>query len=537
MKHQKLFIMGLVVALFATTVLHAEVSVSEFEAMKKEMTEMRTKMSGMKGAEAELTAVCDKCATCAAPAPGNNVTTAAGKLVMGGLVQVWYTTIQHDKQGIFNDPAGTGVFDSNAWANKDTFSVHTVELYFDMAITDKVSAFVYINPAAEIASNTRPVVTRRLANVSPEFNAVNGPFNGATTGAISALQNGSGAVPQLLQDALINFHDFVPHHDFTVGQMLNTFNEENFAPNNQLDFVDRSYIGNQVPRDTGAIIHGTWWGNGGGGSYAGGGDTGRLQYWAGIWNSAGTLYNPRGNTQDDNNDKDFIGTILLRPIWDDCLGKLELGYSFRGGRHGTVDPRAGAGTAGLPLSPNNSLERANNWAVGHDAWFKYFAPGCFKGLWFKAEGSWIKDRTSPGSVIDQVAVDFQGGDGSGFANGGAPFSSFGYWGAIGYKLGDSPLFCSSCHNWWKNLEIDGRYESAPNVFVTDPQDSGRADANARTNVYNTKVWTAGINYYIAGQGAKIQLNYNHLDSPDGPSSAPFHHLKANSLVVNFQVSW
>ena len=295
MKYTKLFSLTLVVALFATTVLHAEVSVAEFEAMKKEMNDMRASMAGMKGAETPIAgAVADKAAE-AAPA-ANPVTTANGKLTMGGLVQVWYTVPQNDKHGLFNDPAGTGVFDTNAPFSKNSFSVHTVELYFDMAITDKINAFVYINPAAEIGSNTRPVLRHTLANVSPEFNAVNGPFNGATTGAVNALQNQGASTPSLLQDALINFHDIIPHHDFTVGQILNTFNEENFAPNNQLDFVDRSYIGNQIPRDIGAIIHGSWWGNGGGGSYAGGGDTGRVQHWLGVLNSPGTLYNPKYNS-------------------------------------------------------------------------------------------------------------------------------------------------------------------------------------------------------------------------------------------------
>ncbi len=536
MKIIKLFSVALVLALFATSTLRAQVSDAEFEAMKKDMNDMRAQMQGLKGGDPVEAAVCEKCATCNPPAPeGKPVTTANGKLVMGGLVQVWYIAPERnrDQEGLFNNP-GAGVFDSTSAVNKQTFSIHTVEMYFDMAITDKVSAFIYINPAAEIGSNTRPVLTHRLASVSPEYNTVNGPFNGSSTGAISALQNGSGSANQLLQDALINFHDFIPHHDFTVGQILNTFNEENFAPNNQLDFVDRSYIGNQVPRDIGAILHGTWWGNGGGGSYAGGGDTGRLQYWLGVWNSPGTLYNPGNNRQDDNNDKDFIGTLLLRPLWSDCLGKLELGYSFRGGRHGQTPANSALGT---PLAPSNSLERLDNWSMGHDGWAKYFAPGALKGLWFKGEAMWIKDRTSPGTVIDQLAVDFQGGDGSGLANGGAPFSSFGYWGAVGYKLSDSKLFCPDSKCWLKNFEFDARYESAPNVLVTDPQDTGRADGNARTNVYQTKVYTGGINYYIDGNNAKIQLNYNSLNNPKGPSSAPFHHTETNSLVLNFQVSW
>lgn len=524
----------MVLALFMTSTLRAEVSVTEFEAMKKEMNDMRASMAGMRSGGAELSSVSDKCAACSAP-EGKPVTTASGKLVMGGLVQVWYIAQQHDKQGLFNDPGGTGVFDSNAAFDKQGFQVHTVELYFDMAITNQVSAFVYINPAAEIASNTRPVLGHRLAQVSPEFNAANGPFNGASEASISNLQNGGFSGPSLLQDAIINFHDFgLCHHDITVGQMLNTFNEENFGANNALDFVDRSYIGNNVSRDVGAVIHGSWWCPGGGGSYAGAGDKGRFQYWLGVWNGSNNLYGSSINRSDDNNAKDFVGTLLLRPVWSDCFGKLEVGYSFRGGRHGNTDPHS---AVGLPLAPNNSLERLNNWSMGHDAWAKYYAPGALSGLWLKGEATWLKDRTSPGSIIDQPAVDFQGGDGSGFGNGGRAFSSFGYWGAIGYKLSDSKLFCPDSHCFLKNFEIDFRYESAPNVLINDPIDTGRADGNNRTNVYSTKVYTGGINYYIAGNNAKIQLNYNHLDNPDGPSSAPFHRLQNDSLVLNFQVSW
>src|SRR5207247_1076111 len=110
---------------------------------------------------------------------------------------------------------------------------------------------------------------------------------------------------------------------------------------------------------------------------------------------------------------------------------------------------------------------------------KYWAPGALKGFWLKGEATWIKDRTSPGTIIDQLAVDFQGGDGSGLGNGGAAFSSFGYWGAVGYNFGQSSLFDCNCHNPLKNFEIDFRYEDAPNVLVMDPQDTGRTDGNAR----------------------------------------------------------
>jgi len=431
---------------------------------------------------------------------------------MGGLVQVWYQQVAQGKRGPFSPTLP----DSNAAFNKSGFSIHTVELYFDMAITDKVSAFVYINPAAEIASNTRPVITHSLANQSSQFIGAGNPVpSGVTSGAISALQNGSASTPSLLQDAIVNFHDFFPHHDITVGQMLNTFNEENFAANNSLDFVDRSYIGNQVSRDTGAVLHGTWWANKGGGSYCGAGDEGRFQYWLGVWNGAGNLYGGAINRQDDNNSKDFVGTLLLRPLWNECTGKVEVGYSYRCGNKGSK------GSATNPIA--NELNIPNTYSWGHDAWFKYFAPGCFAGLWFKAEVDVLHDRS--GGVLEQVGPAVQPND-----TNTAPFSTLGYWAAVGYKFSDSPHI-GECHKWLKNFEVDFRYEDAPNVFVASPRHL------SQTNVYHTDVYTAGVNYYIAGNNAKLQLNYNHLQNPNGPEDHRFRKLSTDSLVLNFQVSW
>ena len=468
--------------------------------------------------------------------PNQNATTAKGKLEIGGLVQVWYSHFQHDARGLFDKPGF--IADTNTASDNDSFRIRRTELRFGVEIHENVSAYVMIDPAAEAASYPQSAVAQKtLAYVSPQYSPPQGAFGpstffpggifGGNTSTVQNVQLGLRTPnPTLLQDALINFHGVVPHHDFTVGQMLNTFNEDNFADNGALDFVERAYIGNSVSRDIGAVIHGSWWCNGEGGAYQGAGDKGRLQYWLGIYNGSGNLFGTQGtsyNRSDDNNDKDFVGTLLARPLWGDCMGKLELGYSFRAGHHGN----SGAST----VASSNNFISANSSSLGHDAWAKYFAPGIARGLWFKGEATFLHDRNQAGTVIDVTLPGFQVGDAPGIVGSPEPTSTFGYWGAAGYKLSDSALFCSGDHSFWRNFEVDFRYESAPNVFIAKP---GRPNF---TNVYSSTVYTSGVNYYIKGDNAKIQLNYNVVQNPDGPAGQPFHNVRNDSLVLNFQVMW
>ncbi len=456
--------------------------------------------------------------------PDAAVTTRTGKLEIGGLLQVWYYYVQNNSRGLFDDPTGTGVVDTNTASDNDSFRIRRAELRFKMDIHENVSAYVKIDPAAEAASFPQlGVGPKRLANVSPEFLNANGPLPGSSAAVVSAVQTGSGQIPTLLQDAMINFHGVIPHHDFTIGQMLTTFNEESFQDNGMLDFAERSYIGNLNSRDLGSVLHGSWWCPGGGGVYQGAGDSGRFQYWLGLYNSAGNLHGTAGqqlNRSDDNDHKDFIGTMLLRPIWDDCWGKLELGVSVRGGTHGEDGN-------GHPVTiPTNGLDRQSTWSIGYDGWAKYYAPGPLKGLWVKGEAQWLHDRNAGSTIIDLAANDFQnGGDQA------HPYSTFGYWGAIGYKFSDSPLFCGCQNSIWRNFEVLGRYESAPNVTISDPVNP------LQTNVYQTKIYTGGINYYIKGDHAKIQLNFNKCNNPHGPLGQPFHNVRNDSMILNFQVMW
>jgi len=468
--------------------------------------------------------------------PNAKVISKFGNLELGGLLQAWYYTVQHDKQGLFSNP-GTGIVDSNAAGNTDSFRIRRAELKFKMDITQNVSSFIMIDPANEATAFPQLAVgAHRLAQVSPEYLAANPGILGASTSSIAGIQTGAGTTNRLLQDALINFHGIVPHHDFTVGQMLPSFNEESLANDGALEFIERSYIGNSASRDLGAVIHGSWFCNGDGGVYQGLGDSGRLQYWLGMYNGSANLLGTSGssaNRSDTNDQKDFVATLLVRPLWDDCRGKMELGYSFRAGHHGNSGPGSAAPGAG-GVGTGDGFIAANTSSLGHDVWAKYSAPGRLKGLWLKGEATWLHDRNAPLSVIDLANADFQLGNGLGGVTGIAePVSTFGYWGAIGYKLADCPTSrcgCGAGNEIWRNFEFAFRYERAPNIMVAKPNASF-------TSVYSSTVYTAGVNYYIQGDNAKLQLNYNDVQTPDGPNGQRFHKTHHNSLVLSFQVMW
>jgi len=127
--------------------------------------------------------------------------------------------------------------------------------------------------------------------------------------------------------------------------------------------------------------------------------------------------------------------------------------------------------------------------------------------------------------LSRFVVDFVNND---VQVAGNPFSIRGYWLAVGYKLEN----LNTCDwSWVKNLEFAARFEHFDNALIADPANLDR------TNVYATKVFTPGINYYIKGHNAKIQANYNFVQNPDGPSVAPFRTVRNDSFVVNFQVMW
>ncbi|HLX63334.1 MAG TPA: porin, partial [Planctomycetota bacterium] len=235
-------LLSVLVALFvATTALHAAVSDAEFDAMKQEMQEMRKKMNGME--QNAMPVMSDVDHALAAQCLTNEcATSAVGKLKIGGLVQVWYYAIERDTQGLFSSP-GNGVVDHNIAVSQNSFAIRRAELNFTMDIHEYVTAYVMGD----------------LARESDIFRGTFAQLGGGNQGFVkTGLDNKVGAplgaAPAILQDAVINLHGVIPHHDITVGQMLPYFSQEDFNPNGWLDFVERSWIGNFYPRDDGAVL-------------------------------------------------------------------------------------------------------------------------------------------------------------------------------------------------------------------------------------------------------------------------------------------
>ncbi|HYG74026.1 MAG TPA: porin [Planctomycetota bacterium] len=480
-----------------------EATTAEVDALKKDVEELRRKLQTVSTSMPKTSV--DK-ALENKYGPNAKVTTKSGKLTLSGLVQVWYTSIENDNRGLFDIP-GT-VADTNEASDNDSFRVRRSEIKFNMDIHENVTAVVMIDPAREALSF--PALpsnqgVKRVNNIAPELAE---DLVGSTT-AVSRVQLGSGGVPRLLKDAYINYHGVIPHHDFTIGQFKPRFGEEGVRSASQLDFAERSFLG-QIGdnRDLGLQVHGTWWDE-------------RFQYWVGAFNGAGNYHFSGGdsaNRADDNDEKDILLSAIVRPLWkNECWGSLELGYSFQGGTKGESAPRD------RDADPINGLNRRQTWAHRMAAWASYMPGGPAKGAWIRGEWGMFHDRHAPGSVFIYDGDDFQ--------TRGAPFSVQHWYVAGGYKISDS-VFCDSAPGWLKPFEFALRYESFQNVNI--------AVGDARhTQLFRTQVYSGGINYYIKGHNAKIQAMYNVVDDPESDlgDDLPFHQVRNNNFIVSFQVAF
>jgi phosphate-selective porin len=502
-----------------STVRAADATQAEIDALKKDIEGLRRQLAGSSTAMPKTSV--DR-ALEGKYGPNASVTTKNGQLKIGGLLQVWYTSFQNDNQGYFNDNVNTGVLDTNEASDNDSFRIRRAEIKFTMDIHENVTAVVLIDPAREATSfpglPQNQGLIKRVNNVAPEFEAANGV--GGSTAAVAAVQAGAGAVPRLLQDAYINYHGVVPHHDFTIGQFKPRNGEEGVRGSGELDFAERSMIGQMNDaRDLGVSIHGCWWDD-------------RLQYWVGAFDAAGNYLGSAGqfqNRSDDNDNKDINAAIMIRPLWkNETWGSLELGYSFEGGTHGEAGSR-------FPIdAPINGLNRVEHYAFKHGAWASYMPGGPVRGWWLRGEWQRISDNNAPASVLaignGDTDLDPNAGDGIGQQQG-RTLSIQGWYFATGYKLADS-CFADSAPSWLKPWEFTFRYETMQNLMLADLNNS------QHTDVFATSVYTAGVNYYIKGHNAKIQANYNWVkEGTEGSVARGTRSVNNDNFVVNFQVAF
>ena len=455
--------------------------------------------------------------------PNAPVSTRQGKLTIGGLVQIWAYSIQNDNKAWFDvdkwaeevnaiPPVLAG---SNEVADNDSYRVRRAELRFTMDIHENVRAMVMMDLAR--APLSFPTFPSNVGTGISGDSVVN--YNPGTTPGVSvghvrneAARLGLSDTDRLLQDAYIHFHGLVPHHDAKVGQMRRRLGEEGSRDSAALDFTERAMITQLAElRDTGAQIHGTWFDD-------------RLQYWFGMFNGAGTAFQERQNRADDNDEKDLTATILARPVWkDENWGSLELGYSYL---HGIAGEAAGD----YPLVfPVDGLNRRTTNRVQQYAWGHYAPGGPMKGFWMRGEWGYYRDRFAPNEAYP------------GLIGNPSHFKIQGWYFAAGYRLQDS-VGAESIPSLLRPLEFVFRYEDMQNLFYTDLAEQvpwGLFAHRSKLDVFKTVVYTGGINYYIKGHNAKLQLNYNVVreESDMSRDFRQVREVRNDNLVVNFQVAW
>jgi hypothetical protein len=475
---------------------------AELEKVKKEVEELRKEKAASKPVGA---GVVDKVVD-NKYGPNATVSTKQGKLTISGLVQIWYYSIQNDNLGFFGSrtPALLGG-DTNEGKDNDSFAIRRTELKFNMDIHENVTAVVMFDPAAGFRGR-------------PGFNTNLGTSLREAT--LTAPDVTADSATTRLQDAFVNYHGVIPHHDFTLGQFKPYIPTTN-GSSASLDFVERSMIGQlNDARDIGIQAHGTWWDD-------------RFQYWLGAFNTPTSYLAPANQNRADNNDaKSFAARVQLRPLWkDEKWGSLELS----GGVQFAFTGEAGepGGTDGLNITGTDDI-RYNAYAI-------YQPGGPVKGWWLKGEWAWFRGRlrsnkwglTTIAGVPTWVIGD---GTGANPQTGPRAFDTSGWEISTGYKISDS-VFAKDVPSWFKPIEFAFRYETFGNIQVAD-----LAMPNERHDVWKSSIFTAGVNYYIKGNNAKIQVNYNWVNEPDqshdgGTPPRLIREVRNDNLMVNFQVAW
>ncbi|MCW8131644.1 MAG: hypothetical protein KIS92_14960 [Planctomycetota bacterium] len=519
-------------------------SKEDFEKLKKEVEELKKMADERKPGVSASTADRATDATDAKYGVQQKVTTRQGKLTIGGLVQVWYYHIADDNQGWVENkphlvvPASRNKRGSNEANDNDGYRIRRAELKFTMDISENVTAVVMIDPAREATSFPSLPATQSSTNSGDSVAFVSDQALG-----LNSVRNGSGNANRLLQDAYINVHGILPHHDVTTGQFRRKLGEEGVRDSAQLDFCERAMITQLADmRDLGMQIHGSWWDD-------------RFQYWLGRFDGAGTAFQQHQNRSDDNDAKDWVASFLVRPIWkQETWGSLELGYSIMYGKGGESGGHY-TGTYGGNFETDGLNQNKTTHSLMY-AYLAYMPGGPVKGWWMRGEWGQYRDRFAPNTVTA-----FNGGSYNGEipVNTPAPFEIQGWYASTGYKLSDS-IWADTLRGGGlimktlADLEFVARYERMENLFypsvVREPADDEPQNIR-KMDVFPTEIVTVGFNYYFKGHNAKLQVNYsivsernehkdvsNLINSGNGTSFQRFvREVENNNLVVNFQVAW
>ncbi|HEY3321524.1 MAG TPA: hypothetical protein VGP72_13735 [Planctomycetota bacterium] len=475
--------------------------------------------------------------------PNATVTSRSGKLQIGALFQLWTHELKDkDKSDVFSTGNGRPV-------SMGGYIIGRTELRFTMDIHENVLAYVSIDPAREITSYppypSNQGLFKSMPYVNPEYDLVNGPGLGETWQHRS-VQVGGGQPNRLLLDAFINYHGVVPHHDFTLGQFRPKMGEEGPREDGYLDFIERAMVNqDNAERDLGVQAHGSW-------IDCEHPEDGRVQYWLGVFDGAGNFFNSahnwqigdvtdsnvnadltdrvgqRSNRTDDNDAKDFLGSLMVRPIWNrGCWGSLELGYSGRFGKHGK-------GSDADPLAnPTPNIGHPETAAIQHAAWLMYKPMGPLRGLWLRGEYGYQKDRTVPGSVR---ALGIGSGD-FGQQTRPAPFHRDGFYGAFGYRLSES-YFGEMLEkkNFFTDLirpvELKVRYEQFYNIIMED-----LVSPDTHTDLFRTNVLTVGVNMYTKGYKHRLSYDFMVVDEETRGSNPErgLREVRNNVMLLQYQL--
>jgi len=481
----------------------------ELESLKREIEDLRKERTA---ARPVGTGVVDKMVD-NKYGPDAVVKTKQGKLTIGGLLQVWYYNIENDNLGFYGDldhHAPTG--DTNEGYDNDSYAIRRARVNFTMDIHENVQAFIQMDLANSFDGRTVHAIS-------------NTGLRGPTLWTRDT--DGNDFVNPLV-DAYIKVHGLLPHHDSMIGQFQPKVGMEGVQNDGTLDFVERSMIGQLAAgRDVGSQLHGTWMDD-------------RIQYWLGVFNTPGTWLDQDTNTnRADNNDlKSFLVSAQFRPVWkNETWGSLELGGTYQFNKTG----EAGAGEYEYVGTDGLNIRETDNTRIY--AFASYAPGGPVKGWWLKGEWAWMRGRVQSDYRYDATAAwvgdwplvdqEYPG-----------VLDTQGWYVSTGYKLSDS-IWADDLPWWLKPCEFTFRYQTYGNIQQADVTYGVDNLGDRRHQVFKTSIYTAGLNYYIKGHNAKVQINYNWVREPNDEHGGQYllgsdsHNrgVRNDNLVVNFQVMW